>query len=499
MIVAPLALAAGLDIGHVVDNGTIHDNHALVDSTGVGWVRINLRLDTQNAVDDAWFATYDQVIDNYLARGIEVYALINDEALGSAHPHGSDAWIADYVATAVQIVDHFKNRVRVYEIINEPNDYAGGSTSRFTPAQFAKILQDTYLAVKHDAGHDADACWQVTLVSGPLFSFDNSPSDAYLDQTYSIGKSQLAWDYTHQVTGSYPLDGIGYHMYVAQGLDSANADVRTQTLANLSAVDAVVTKYETSKPFWVSEYGWETAVVGADVQAQRLTAGYAAMAESLKVATAFYFTFQDFPGATYGVYDDQLVRRPSADTLVLIAGVPRRSRIDAITPPTSIAPGALGEIAVTLTNRGQSPWTPDVYRLAAGGGCPDSAVANAIAWEPAMGYANSLIDARLFLADTISPGQSVTVRVPIRAPQQEGDYAFAARMVEEGVTLFGPTIHATIHVTATPVGPDGVATTEPSGCGCASSGSGRGSLAVFALVAGSLRRRRGLSGSRARR
>jgi hypothetical protein len=429
MMLVPLAFAAGLDVGRVVDNGQIHENRALVDAIGVGWVRINLRLDTKTAIEDE-FPIYDQVIDDYLARGIEVYILINDEAVSSTLAHGSDAWIENaFVPTAVKIVDHFKNRVRVYEVVNEPNDFAGGSSSRFTPRQFAKILQDTYLAVKHDAAHDADACWQVKLVSGPLFSFDDTPSATYLDQVYAAGKSQLAWDYTHQTTGSYPLDGIGYHMYVAQGLDSSTDDVRTQMLANLNAVDAVVQSYEsTSKRFWVSEYGWEASVVGADVQAARLTAGFNAMTEFGKVENAFYFNFQDFPGATYGVYDDQLTARPASTALSNIASTPRRARIDAVTPPPSLAPGSIGDVSITLTNRGASTWTATDYRLAAGAGCPDSAHANELAWEPAAGagYASSIIDARIFLAADVAPGQSVTIHVPVRAPAQEGTYTVAA-------------------------------------------------------------------------
>src|SRR5688572_7696913 len=129
--------------------------------------------DTPRGPDQlTWFQAYDRIVDDYLARGIQIYALINDEAIYSTLPHGSDEWIAEYVQNAVKIVDHFKNRIRVYEIINEPNDWAGGTTARFTPRAYAKILQDTYFAVKHDAGHIDDRCWQVKLVSGPLFSFD---------------------------------------------------------------------------------------------------------------------------------------------------------------------------------------------------------------------------------------------------------------------------------------------------------------------------------------
>ncbi|HUS27216.1 MAG TPA: NBR1-Ig-like domain-containing protein [Kofleriaceae bacterium] len=509
MILAPLAIAAGLDVGRVVDNGQIHENRALVDATGIGWVRINLRLDTKSAIEDE-FPIYDHVIDDYLARGISVYILINDEAVSSTLAHGSDAWIEQaFVPAAVKIVDHFKNRVRVYEIINEPNDFAGGSSARFSPRQFAKILQDTYLAVKHDGGHDADACWQVALNSGPLFSFDDTPADTYLDQTYAIGRSQLAWDYTHQTTGRYPLDGIGYHMYVAQGLDSSNADVRTQMLANLSAINAVVTaRDDATKPLWVSEYGWEASVVGNDVQAQRLTAGFSAMAEAGTVATAFYFNFQDFPGATYGIYDDALAVRPSAAALSQIAPLPLRASIEQVIVPPTIAPGADADIVVTLRNRGTETWTPQAgYRLAAAAGCPDASAANEIAWNPAAtdGYATSPIDARIYLQHSVAAGDLVEIHVPIHAPETTGSYTFAARMVQEGVSLFGPTIRATITVANAPVDGDDTSTTPPptSPGGCCSSTTSNSSTTLLSLVVsvGVLllrKRRRGTSAAASR-
>jgi hypothetical protein len=453
-----LATDTGLDVGRIVDGAVMHDNNVSVDSTGTPWVRLNLRLDDWTAPDDdtrrgpeqlTWFEAYDRVVDDYLARGIQVYALINDEAISSTLPHGSDAWIAEYVQNAVKIVDHFKNRIRVYEIINEPNDWAGGTTARFTPRAYAKILQDTYLAVKHDAGHIDDRCWQVQLVSGPLFSFDDNSSASYLQQAYSIGKNQLAWDYTHAVTGSYPLDGIGYHMYVAQGLDSSNADVRAQMTASLGAVWNVVTAYEgaaTPKQIWVSEYGWEAGVVGETLQAERMRAGFAAMNDFGKVALALYFNFQDFPGASYGLFDDAKQPRAAASMLSGLSDAPRRARVMSVVMP-ALEPGAVGDAIVTLENRGSTTWT-DEFRLASAPGCPEAAAANAIEWEPTAGYTNGVLDARVFLPHPVAPGENVVIHIPVRAPVEAGEYTFAARMVHEGVELFGPTVSGVVTVAA---------------------------------------------------
>lgn len=498
------ALAPALDVGHVIDNGVVHDDAILdVDSTGTGWVRINFRLDAWETPDDptphgpdglTWYAAYDRVVDAYLARGIEVYGLINDEAVGSSLDHTSDAWISLYVQNAVKIVDHFKNRVRTFEIINEPNDYAGGSSARFPADRFAKILQDTYLAVKHDAGHLTDRCWQVSLVSGPLFSFDATPSADYLANVYAAGRNTLAWDYTHQVTGSYPLDGVGYHVYVAQGADSTTADVASGVGANLDALWSTIAANEgagTNKQIWISEFGWRADVVGDAAQAERFHSAFSAMQQQGHVALATYFTYKDFPDNDWGVFAAGGTRRPSADMLDSLAQANRpahAARVVNIQAPV-LAPGATGDVIVTLVNRGTAAWS-DGWRLGAAPGCPEAASENAVAWMPANGYANTLTDARVFLDHAVAPGESIDVHVPIVAPAEPGTYTFAARMVDEGVTWFGPTVTAQIDVMATPDSGTGSGSGDGSehDGGCNAEG-GAGWLVALASVFATRRRR----------
>ena len=485
LAVASLALAtsgvahateSGLDLGWVVTNGEVVDAVDRVDSLGVDWVRINFRLDLWSAPTAEWFAAYDRVIDSYVARGYQVYGLLNDEAVASAHEHGSPEWIADFVANAVAIVDHFKDRVRVYEVINEPNDWAGGSSARFTPRQFAQILQDTYLEVKHHGGHDGDRCWQVDLVSGPLFSFDGTTGAEYLAETYAAGRSELAWDWTHEATGSYPLDGIGYHLYVAQGPESSHAEVRDAMHANLGAVWDVVAANEggdSPKQLWVSEYGFRADALGDGEQAERLDVGFAAMRDFRdKVALGVYFTLNDFPDNAWGVFDAGGTRRPAADRLAQVAAANRPARGAAVTGITTpvLAPGELGDVVVTLENRGGAVWGANT-RLGAAPGCPDAAAANELAWQPANGddgYANGLGDARMFLPHDVGPGQSIELRIPVRAPDVPGTYRFAARMVDEGVAWFGSTAQASVEIQA----PTAQAAAQTTSCAATSDASG---------------------------
>ncbi len=296
------------------------------------------------------------------------------------------------------------------------------------------------------------------------------------------------------VTGSFPLDGIGYHLYVAQGSESPLSELRAQILANLADVHSVVTAHEgasSSKQLWVSEYGFQASAVGPAGQAERMAAAFDAMAEAGTVAIALYFNLRDFPGSTWGIIDDTGATRPGVQQLASISAAHRPAlgaqALAAFTAP--LTAGELGTVTVTLENRGASTWTDEV-RLAAAPGCPDARAANAIAWEPANGYANGITDARVFLAAPVPPGGSVTLEVPVRAPSEPGSYTFAARLVREGVSWFGATATANVVVTAKPgsgedpAGSEQDPDSERSGCTAATGG---GIPLALALL---LRRRR---------
>lgn len=317
------ALEVGLDGGSLVWNGDVLEERIdAVASTGVRWVRVNFRLDAWASVDDpGWLAAYDAIVDAFRARGIAVYGLINDEAVAPEAYGGelaSDAFVWAYVAAAVRIVDHFKDRVRVWELFNEPNDWAGGTSARLPAEWMAVLLQETYLAVKRD--HAGDPCWEgLTLVSGPLFAFDGTTAAEYLDEVYWYGRFTKAWDYTREVTGSFPLDAVGYHLYVHQG-DATPLDVYARTLDWLAAIDAVVAAHEGApRPIWVSELGWRADVVGELAQAERMEHALYAMNDHGGVAGGIYFQLQDFAGETWGVYDEAGGRRVIGDRLAAAA------------------------------------------------------------------------------------------------------------------------------------------------------------------------------------
>jgi hypothetical protein len=155
----------------------------------------------------------------------------------------------------------------------------------------------------------------------------------------------------------------------------------------------------------------------------------------------------------------------------------------------TLEPGAVGDAVVTLENRGSATWTDD-FRLASAPGCPEAAAANAIAWEPTAGYTNGVLDARVFLPHAVAPGESVVIHIPVRAPTEPGEYTFAARMVHEGVELFGPTVSGVVTVTAGNGSGDGSGSDEVNDDQHGGCSTGRSSSAWLVIGIGSLLARR---------
>src|SRR5262249_14398998 len=92
-----------------------------------------------------------------------------------------------------------------------------------------------------------------------------------------------------------PFDGVGYHIYVAQGSDETTSSVASKVTTNLSAIwNVVAANGDGSKRLWVSEMGWRTGLVSAAQQRDFMTAGIGALDAFGKVELGVYFSLQDF-------------------------------------------------------------------------------------------------------------------------------------------------------------------------------------------------------------
>lgn len=323
------AFLKAADAGWVVDNS----GHRLLDDAairrmkeaGVQAVRFGFRLGNSHQWDAKTLAWYDPVVDALLAQGIQPITLVGGEStsgfrqrdwIANNHEHtggdGDNAFIRNYTRQFAILAAHFRSRVKLWEVWNEPNawtsqpspgDFTGGSF--IYPSNFAAMLDDVYEEV-----HGRLGLRDLVLFSGGIFGhsihnvYSTSTAGAdYLDATYRMGVRVLkTWKHTKRRLGSYPLDGIGQHIYIDQGGLTTAARVRQY----YAWMHGVLLKWEGKrcrKPTYVTEAGWTTRSVSRDVQAQDLDILFRVSRSLPYVATVVWFSFHDSTGANlyYGL------------------------------------------------------------------------------------------------------------------------------------------------------------------------------------------------------
>ena len=326
----------------------------------------------------------------------------------------------------------------------------------------------------------------MSIVSGALFSSEDTNAADYWNQVVDAGRNTLAWDWMHQNVGSWPYDGVGYHIYVGQGSSATTASVASATQANLDGIWAAVSARDdqaAQKKLWLTEFGWTIDQVSALQQAQFLTQSYDTYAANSNVAAAFWFTYQDFPNGRYGLFDAAglAVADRRADYAAFTAAVAKyppalAARFVSDDAPATLAPGETRTLTLKVHNDGSATWSEaNKSRLGAAPGCPSAAAKNALTFVPGgAGYVNGVADARITLAAAVAPAAEATFTFAVTAPATAGDYVLAARMVRDGVAWFGDTFRKTIHVAAGGGGSGGAGGGGNGGTGGGGSGGSGG-------------------------
>jgi fibronectin type 3 domain-containing protein len=339
----------GVDVGWTVDHSTGHINFTSASASaltqgGTGWIRVEIALIKGHSTWDAtMFSYYDTVVSNAQSAGLQVLMLIDSGSWPGSQANwctnnyennhaanGDNAYIEGFATNAVlPIVQHFRDRVKIYELWNEPNCWTSNpSNGVYTgatyiyPSNFGWLLTRSWETV-----HIAHQINDVTLFSGGLFGLNSygasysSAGGQYLDDTYSTGTNVLkggSFAHTKSNYGAYPLDGIGEHIYITiAGLVSSNSFRQYEDW-----VHSALTKYEgTSSPkkTFITEFGWQTTNssnangVSAAVQDTNLVTAFRAINAAPYVQTAIWFQWADNPagGMWYGVVDSAGNPKPS--------------------------------------------------------------------------------------------------------------------------------------------------------------------------------------------
>jgi regulation of enolase protein 1 (concanavalin A-like superfamily) len=328
----------GADNGWAIDNS---GNPLLTTSVAsklvqgeTGWLRVEMRLIPGHSTwDAAMLGYYDTAVNNARNAGLQVLLLIDDGSWPGSQSdwcannsennpgaNGDNAYVEGYATNAVvPIVQHFRDRVKYYELWNEPNCWSSSpSNGVFVGCTY--IYPSNYgwlLARSWEAIHFTAQIKDVTLFSGGVFghniggitSYANAGAQ-YIDDTYSTGTNThkgASFNYIKTNYNAYPLDGIGEHLYITQGgLVSSNTFRQYEDW-----VHQACTKYEgasTPKKTFITEFGWQTPSSGGvsqAVQDTNLVTAFSAIQATPYVQMAIWFSWQDNSAAAlyFGVLD----------------------------------------------------------------------------------------------------------------------------------------------------------------------------------------------------
>ena len=323
------------DKGNVNFTSSFSLQNRFMHEAEASWIRLNFRLGacyqdwvTRGCNGRTALETYDEVVDIALNNGFQILGLIGHEAWpgrqvdwnarNAEHTSGDgdNAYLRDVSDHAVMVLaTHFKDRITTWEIWNEPNTWTeqdadglpvGGSF--IYPSGFAWMLTHAYEAIKLVQPN-------AVIVSGGLFGHDlgdpallfardicptgvASGAD-YLCATYEMGLRHAGWQ-----PGRYPFNRIGQHIYIDGGGPTSEEKMRFY----LEDVRDAYLRYEgpdTSKTTDITEFGWSTAGMSQETQADNLLIAYDTFRQVGYVGRAYWFHAQDVPEANlfYGLTD----------------------------------------------------------------------------------------------------------------------------------------------------------------------------------------------------
>jgi hypothetical protein len=306
----------GLQYGAVVDdagNRLLTDEAlGLMAQSGAGWIKINFRLGGfANWTETDTFgysalSVYDRIVADAQRHHLKVLGGLSNEAWHGIAPHwqgnsveaaggdGVNRYIEDFAEQAAgRLIEHYAGNIDVWEVWNEPSQ----PNTFMYPSNFAQLLARVYATAK------ARGVTNSRLVSGGITSLQDvkgnftaaSSGADYLREVYAQGRRIAGWDAIKAQYGSYPLDGIGQHIYLDEFGTAASANIRA-ALELLRAAYVDGEGGSTPKQTFITEFGWTTNNLAEQTQADNLQTAYSTFKEISFVAQAYWFFLRDEPG-----------------------------------------------------------------------------------------------------------------------------------------------------------------------------------------------------------
>jgi hypothetical protein len=221
-----------------------------------------------------------------------------------------------FVDTAKLLMQRYGDRIKHWEIWNEPNAYTNGDYKTnptaaggtyILPQVYSKLLAETFIQANQTITSQG-----LHLVAGGLFAHDIgggfSPATDYMQQVYDLGP----WDYLEANYGRrYPWDAFGYHIYIDQGGATTSQHIGQY----LDAIAALRAQYSDASPVWITEFGWQApSVVSEAQQAANIDLALTTFESRSEIERTFVFKVDDYDD--WGIFRGDFSKKPAAQTMI---------------------------------------------------------------------------------------------------------------------------------------------------------------------------------------
>jgi hypothetical protein len=220
---------------------------SLMQQAGIQWVRFDfVWFDMEPSPNVYSFSKYDAIVNNTTAHNIKVIALVPQYGIppfyrqDSTNSMSPPANPSDYGRFAKALAAHFKGKIRLYELGNEPNANWGTQPN---VAQYTALLKAGYQGVK--AG-DSTA----KVISGGLA---NIRANDFLVGMYQNGAKGF-------------FDYLGFHPY--SWPSSPDDTMNATNFAVTAILRRTMLHFGDNKQIMSTEVGWPTFSGGVDEQTQ---------------------------------------------------------------------------------------------------------------------------------------------------------------------------------------------------------------------------------------
>lgn len=284
---------------------------------GIQAVRVDFNWDMLNQSQGAWrYDLYDPWVRIVRDNGLEILGILDYVSWWASSAQASTDWRVrlysepsnnyDFARYAYEVVSHFKNDVRAWQIWNEPNTQGFWKPAP-NPARYAGLLQEAYLAVKY-ADPDAVVLYAGLSGNGVEGNDDSGLVSDFMAKAYAAGARGY-------------FDAMAIHPYL---LPSGGIEPLRSKIAAARAVMDL--NGDSAKPLWLTEIGvptnvpwWSTAPVQSEADAAAwLRQVYTRLWDL--TPTIFWYEFQDQdygenPERSFGMVHFDFSPKPAYDAL----------------------------------------------------------------------------------------------------------------------------------------------------------------------------------------